>query len=179
MNTWRDNMKKSSTLLGTLFIIIGAIFLCARYLFGTSLINLGSDDFWPMIVLMIGVMFELVYFVTMKAPGFLVPGGILTTCGALFFFECATDWRFSEYTWPVYIIAVAIGLFQLYLFSGRPKGLLIAAAILTGLAVTALVVIMFEIFLSSVDISLVIPGILILVGLLLVLGRGRFKSGSY
>ena len=172
-------MKKSNTLLGALFIIIGAVFLCARYLFGTSLINLGPDDFWPMIILMIGVMFELVYFVTMKAPGFLVPGGILTTYGTLFFFEVATDWRFSMYTWPVYIIGVAIGLFQLYLFSGRPKGLLIAVAILAGLAVTALVVIMFQIFLSSVDIGLVIPGILILVGLVLVLGRGRIKSSSY
>ena len=172
-------MNRSNTLLGGAFVVLGAIMLSARYLFGRDMFSLGPDDFWPMIVLMIGVVFELVYFVSLKAPGFLVPGGILTTYGLLFFFEVATNWRFAAYTWPVYLIGVAVGLFQLYLFSGKPRGLLIAVGILAGVAFTALIVIMFRIFLSTVDLGLVIPGLLILVGLILVLGRGRLRSAKW
>ena len=172
-------MRKSNTFLGGLFIIVGAILLSAKYLFGSSLIHLGPDDFWPMIVLMLGVMFELVYFITMKAPGFLVPGGILTTYGILFFFEAATDFHYAQYTWPVYILGVAIGLFQLYLFSGRPKGLLIAVGILTGLALTSFIVILFSIVLGSMDFGIVIPVVMIGIGLILFLSRGKMKSSSW
>ena len=172
-------MNKSNTLLGVMFIIIGGLFLSAKYLFGESIINLGPNDFWPMIILLVGVAFELAYYVSLKAPGFLVPGGILTTYGILFFFEAATDFRFAEYTWPVYIIGVAVGLFQLYMHSGKPKGLLVAVSIITCIAVFAFIVMIFRIFLSSVDFGLVISAILIIVGALLVLGKGRMKSRSY
>lgn len=172
-------MKRSNSLLGGAFVILGAIMLTARFFFGKNMFNLGPDDFWPMIVLMVGVVFELVYFVSLKAPGFLVPGGILTTYGLLFFFEVATDWSFAQYTWPAYIIGVAVGLFQLYLFAGRPKGLLTAVAILAAIALTSLIVIIFRIFLSTVDLGLVIPALLVFVGLVLVLGRGKIKNSAW
>ena len=172
-------MKKSNTLLGALFVLIGGLLLSAKYLFGDSLIHLGPDDFWPMIILLVGVAFELAYYVSLKAPGFLVPGGILTTYGVLFFFEAATDFRFAAYTWPVYIIGVAVGLFQLYMHVGRPKGLLIAVSILSCIAVFTIIVMLFRVFLSTVDLGLVIPAILIIVGALLVLGKGRIRSSSY
>ncbi len=172
-------MKKSNSFLGVLFIVIGGLLLSAKYLLGDSFINLGPDDFWPMIILLIGVAFELAYYVSLKAPGFLVPGGILTTYGLLFFFEAATDFRFAAYTWPVYLLGVAVGLFQLYMHSGKPKGLLIAISIIAGVAVLAFIVMFFRIFLGAVDLGLVIPVILIVVGGLLVLGRGRIKSSSY
>ena len=111
-------MKKSNSFLGVLFIVIGGLLLSAKYLLGDSFINLGPDDFWPMIILLIGVAFELAYYVSLKAPGFLVPGGILTTYGLLFFFEAATDFRFAAYTWPVYLFGVAVGLLELFMHSG-------------------------------------------------------------
>lgn len=172
-------MKRNSSLLGGAFVILGALLLSARYLFGQNMFRLGPDDFWPMIILMVGVVFELVYFVSLKAPGFLVPGGILTTYGLLFFFEVATNWHFAAYTWPVYIAGVAIGLFQLYLHTGRPKGLLITVGILSGVIVTSLTVILFRIFLSTIDIGLVLPALLVLAGLVLVFGRGRLKSSVW
>lgn len=172
-------MKRSNTLLGGAFVVLGAILLSARYLFGADMFSLGPDDFWPMIVLLLGVVFELVYFTAQRAPGFLVPGGILTTYGLLFFFEVSTNWRFAAYTWPVYILGVAIGLFQLYLFTGRPKGLLIAVGILAGVALAALAVILFRVFLSTVDLGLVIPAGIIVVGLILALGRGKPKGSSW
>jgi hypothetical protein len=169
-------MNRSSAALGGVFVIIGAILLAAKYLFGASFISLGPDDFWPMIILMTGVMFELVYFVTLKAPGFLVPGGILITYGILFFFEAATDFHFAQYTWPVYILGVAIGLFQLYLFSGRPKGVLIAVSIIAGVATVSLIVMLFRVFLGAMDFEIAIPAVLIVIGLLLLFSKGKMKG---
>lgn len=172
-------MKRNNSALGGILIIIGALLLVVKYMFNGSFLHLGPNDFWPMIILMIGVGFELAYFIPLKAPGLLVPGGILTTCGLLFFFETMTNWHFAAYTWPVYILSVAIGLFQLYLYSGKPRGLLIAIGILGGTAAASLLIIIFRLFLGVVDITLVVPAILVLGGLFLLFGRSAPKAGNW
>jgi len=164
-------MKRDNMFLGALLIVVGLLFLLARVVFDYKIISFDSGDFWPIIVLAIGVTFELIFFRTGKASGFLVPGGILTTIGVLFFFEVATKWSFSAYTWPVYILAVAIGLFQLYLFGGKQRGLLIPVFILTSVAAIAVICIIFEVFLSAVDLGFIIPIILIAGGLLFIFRR--------
>jgi hypothetical protein len=172
-------MKKSESMLGGLLVIIGAVLLCARFLFNKSFFTLGADDFWPIIVLLLGAGFELAYYISLKAPGLLVPGGILTTCGVLFFFEVATNWHFAAYTWPIYVLAVAIGLFQLYVHIGRPRGLMIAIGILGGIAVCSFIVMTFRFFLGAIDLGLVIPVVLVLGGLVMVFGKSRTKSGNW
>lgn len=166
-------MKKENLVTGTILILLGFAFLITKYIFNVELIHFESGDFWPLIVLGIGVVFELLYFSNRRITGFLVPGGVLTTLGVLFLFEVATDWVFSAYTWPVYLFAVSVGLFQLYLFGGRPKGLLIAGSIVGGVGVFSLAIIIFEVFVSAVDIAVVIPLVLIAAGLLFIFGRRR------
>lgn len=172
-------MRRNNSLLGGVLVIIGGVLLASRVLFRSSFFTLGPDDFWPMIILILGIGFELAFFISMKAPGLLVPGGILTTYGILFFFEVMTKWRFAAYTWPVYLIGVAIGLFQLYLFTGRHKGLLIAIGIIGGIAAACFMIILFRIFLGTVDIGLAIPVVLVLGGLVMVFGRGRPKANTW
>ncbi len=172
-------MNRRNSLLGIVLVIIGALMLALRYLFGGDFLTFGPDDFWPMIILMLGVGFEMAFFITMKAPGLLVPGGILTTYGILFFFEVATNWRFAEYTWPVYLIGIVVGLFQLFLFTGRHKGLLIAIGIIGGIAAACILIIMFRIIIGTVDIGLVIPIVLVLGGIVMLFGRGRSKASSW
>jgi hypothetical protein len=169
-------MRKGNFSGGLVLILIGCLFLAAKYIFNMEFFSLGADDFWPLIVLLVGVTFELVYFVSGRAPGLLVPGGILTTQGLLFFFEVGTNWRFAEYTWPVYIFSVAIGLFQLYLYTGRKKGLLVATSILTAVGAISAITIMFSMFLGAVDLSVIIPLILIAVGLFMFFGRKTNNS---
>ncbi len=172
-------MRKSNSALGGLLVIIGGLLLAARFLFNKPLISLGPDDFWPMIILLAGAGFELAYYVSLKAPGLLVPGGILTTYGLLFFFETATNWRFAEYTWPVYLLGVAVGLFQLYMHVGRPKGLLTGICIIAGIAAACFIVMFFRVFLSTVDLAVVIPLILIGGGLIMFFGRSSSKSRTW
>lgn len=134
-------------------------------------LSFGPNDFWPLIILVLGLIFELTFFLGNGKVGLLVPGGILTTLGLLFFFETATDWRFAAYTWPVYILAVAVGLTQLYLFSTRPKGLLIPIFILVATAGISILSMAARGVMMAFNLSIIIPVILIGAGIVLFLRR--------
>ena len=110
-------------------------------------------------------------FSNKKNPGQLVPGGILTVIGLLFCFEILTRWDYSNYTWPIYLLAVAFGLFQLYLYDHQDKGLLIPITIL------CLISFLFylQLFISS---SLLLAIFLIIIGLYILLRKNKVWSLS-
>lgn len=120
-------MKTIRYLVGLLLILIGG-FSLITYIFHLN--NELIHHLWFLCVLIPGLYFEMNYFQTRKNPGQLVPGGILTVIGLLFCFEILTRWDYSNYTWPIYLLAVAFGLFQLYLYDHQDKGLLIPITIL-------------------------------------------------
>lgn len=161
-------MKRGNTILGFILIALGGLYFYQE-LFNITIFS--GAMILPFIVTGVGMTFELGYFIGKKAPGLLVPGGILTTIGVLFFFEVTTGWRFAGYTWPIYILSVAVGLFQLYLFYGRPKGLLIPVFILTLISGTFLTVFVLQFFNYIINISIIIPVALIATGAFLVLRR--------
>lgn len=147
-------MKKGSPAWGLILIFIGGLLLWNN-IYGINIFSISR--LWPIFVLGPGLVFELSYFVGQKSPGLLVPGGILTVIGLLFFFETFTSWHFAEYTWPVYIIAPAVGLFQLYLFSGRQKPLLIPIFVLSSVAVVSFSIMTLNMISSLVNFGLMIP----------------------
>ena len=161
-------MKNKNNFWGFFLIIIGILLFISK-LFDIQLFNMGR--LWPIFVLIPGLCFNFAYFSTRKGPGVLVPGGILTTIGLLFFFETMTNWHFAEYTWPVYPLAVAVGLFQLYIFGGRKRELLIPVGILTLVSATSFASMIF----GSINTSLVVPAILVLLGVYLIFGKGNGK----
>lgn len=151
-------MGKKNYLWGVFLIAVGILLLLDRiYNFDI----LAADNLWPIFVLIPGLVFEISYFSSGRNPGLLVPGGILTTIGLLFFFESFTNWSFAEYTWPVYPLSVAIGLFQLYLFSGRPSGLLIPVFILTAVSIVSFVSMVMAVF----DFTLIFAALAIILGI--------------
>lgn len=128
-------MKNKNYEIGIVLVVLGILGIVSRVL---HIHIFSMRNLWPLFVLIPGLCFEFAYFRTRKNPGILVPGGILTTIGFLFVFEIITNWRFAGRTWPIYILAVAIGLFQLYWFDGKQKALLIPVGILTFIAVSSL-----------------------------------------
>ncbi|MFZ3589548.1 LiaI-LiaF-like domain-containing protein [Bacillus sp. DJP31] len=164
-------MKLKDVLIGTTLIIVGVIFSLQSF----GIVTNFWGYFWPMFLIVPGVIFHLAFFLSgakKHLAGLLVPGGILLVIGLLFAFETMTSWQFSEDTWPIYLFAVALGLFELYVFGGRESGLLIPVFILAGIG---------TIFLLNGLLSYPIfkfwPLILIAVGLYIILGRSRSKSG--
>ncbi len=167
-------MNYKTGILGGLFVTSGLLLLLNN-IFNFDFFS--SKYLWPLLIVLIGLLFEWGYFHKKRDPGLLVPGGILTITGLLFLFENFTAWRFSGYTWPVYPLAVAIGLFQLYWFSERKRGLLLAAGILTAFSLLSFSLMEFGSLLDWLNMSFVLPAVLICFGIGLFLkGTGASKK---
>ena len=101
---------------------------------------LSFSNFWPLFILIPGLLIEVTFFSLKKEPAILVLGGILTTIGLLFFFETSTSWKYSTQTWPIYTLSLAIGLFQYYLYSKKNKPLLFFIFLLTFVSVFSFII---------------------------------------
>ena len=160
-------MKRYSTFPGLLLIVAGVLLLAS---------NLGIFRFnwafiWPLFLLGPGLSFEFSYFTTRRNPGVLVPGGILTLYGVFFYFNMLTNWSFMDSLWPIFILGPSVGLFQLYLFGGRDRGILIASSILGFISLSFLTISLFGFAADFIG-----PGALILFGLL-ILSKNKRPSG--
>lgn len=132
--------RKGSLVVGVVFLILGGIFLLNNlniFRFSANIFDIGFllAKFWPLLFLIIpGLIFHSVFFSGRSGDaGLLVPGGILLVLGVAF--QINMLFGLWNIMWPFYIMSVAVGLFELYLFGGREKGLLIPVGILGGLSV--------------------------------------------
>ncbi|WFR64045.1 hypothetical protein P9222_07540 [Paenibacillus amylolyticus] len=127
--------------------------------------------FWPtLFVIPLGLFFHWLYFSLIgRGVGLLVPGGLLLTVGIV----CQIAMLFNNWgtMWPGFILAVAVGLFELYWFGGRNKWLLIPINILTVISLLFFAVMSIGTMLSSlsfiqpfVAIMLIMGGAWIMVG---------------
>ncbi len=160
-------LDKGKIFSGLLLIFIGTFFLLQTL----GILKVSWDYLWPLFILIPGIVFHLAFFLSgaqKNMAGLLVPGGILVVIGSLFFFEVITGWSFSHITWPIYLIAVAFGLFELWFFGNREKGLLIPVFILTTLAI----IFLMERFITT-SVQKFWPLALIVLGLFLMFGKNR------
>ncbi len=161
-------MKRNNFIPGLLLIGAGILMFAGKL----GVLDIGVGVFWPMFLIVPGLIFEFSFFTTGQNPGSLVPGGILTVYGLFFFFNILTKWTFMDSLWPVFILGPAIGLLQLYLFGNRARGVLIAASIL---GIISTVMLSFTLFGFAVD--YIAPVLLILLGIL-ILSKGKCSDQS-
>ncbi len=161
-------MKKENLFWGIVLVGLGILLLSYNF-FGFRLNSIPS--LWPLLVILLGAYFEWGYFSQKKNPGLLVPGGIFLVTGLIFEFETLTHWHYAEYTWPLYLLAVAFGLFQLYLFSDRPRLLLIPILLLSAVTFSACLTMIYGALSPIVNFGLIIPLLLILIGLIIMLRK--------
>lgn len=159
-------MTRHNIIWGFLLISLGIIILANR-IYGMDFISM--QYLWPLFIIIPGLSFEFSYFIKRRDAGLLVPGGILTTIGVMFLFQTYTYWRFSEIIPSVCLLSVAIGLFQLFIFGKRNKGLLIPVFILGGMGLIGLLTIFLGELLPWLNYNLLLPLVLILIGLYLLL----------
>lgn len=157
--------KSTKTTLGLIIIVIGIIGLLNQ-IFGLHIIEHISVG--PIIILGLGLWFEYMYFSRRRNPGLLVPGGILTTIGCIEIFNMCTGYFFSGYTDAFYVLAPAIGLFQLYLFGKQSKGLLIPVGILTTVAAVDLIDSILGSAFHFMNRSILIPIALVVLGCVMI-----------
>ncbi|MFC0524577.1 LiaI-LiaF-like domain-containing protein [Pontibacillus salicampi] len=161
------NKRISNIIIGLVFIFIGSVIF---------LENLGWIDMeygflsWPIALLLPALGFHLGFFLSgMKKEyaGLLVPGGILLVLSLYFYLDIITDYQYSEFTWPTILLAPAFGLFLLWYFGEREKGLFIPIGILTILAL---------LFYAQSFLQVIIqlwPLVLVFVGIFILFHKGR------
>ena len=162
-------MKKINYLFGLFLLFIGVLLILANF----GVIEIAWDNLWPLFLLIPGIVFELSYFIYRKDAGLLVPGGILITYGLLFLVNVNYGWHLMDNLWPIFPLGVAIGLFQLYLFGGREKGLLIPVGILGAVSLFFLVN-----NLLFVDFRLIAGIILVLIGIWFICKKSNSNNGT-
>jgi len=162
-------MKKINYVFGFLLLCIGIVLILSNF----GIIEIVWDNLWPLFLLIPGILFELSYFIYRKDAGLLVPGGILITYGLLFLVNVIYGWSLMEYLWPIFPLGVAIGLFQLYLFGGREKGLLIPVGILGAVSLFFLIN-----NLLFVDFRLLAGILLVLIGISIIFKKIKSNNGT-
>ena len=155
---------KNNILWGFFLLFAGGLLILANF----GIIEIAWDNIWPLFVLIVGIFFEASYFIYRKEAGLLVPGGILITYGLLFSISAIYGWHLMGDLWPIYPLGVAIGLFQLYLFGGRDKGLMVPVGILGAVSLFFLI----NNFLF-VDFRLLVGIILVLIGIGIILKKTK------
>jgi len=130
--------KKSNMIIGAIILLLGVYFLLHNlniFRIYIDIFDIGFlfSNFWPMFLIIPGFFMHMAYFSGKNTDaGILVPGGILLVSGL----TCQLSTIFGNWhvMWPGFLLAVAVGLFELYLFGPKEKGLLIPVGILGGLS---------------------------------------------
>jgi hypothetical protein len=163
--------RNSNIVIGAVLIAMGALFLMSNL----GYLNFTWNYVWPLALLVPGLYMHFAFFTGIdKNPGILVPGGILTTYGALFYANVFFGWHMMADLWPLFLIGVAIGLFELYLFGNHDKGLLVPVGILGGIGLSALLRTYIRFDLKDY----IVPAVLIIIGIAIITGRGGKKGNS-
>ena len=158
--------NRGALIFGLILIAIGSMSLLSSI----GIISISWGQVWPLVILLAGLLFELSFFVNgCKEPGLLMPGGVLLTYGILFYYCSANGYSWMGKLWPLFLLGPAVGLFQVYIFGTREKGLLVPGGILGGLSL----IFLLSNF-TTLDIgSLLFPVILIIVGFVILINGGR------
>ncbi len=164
---------RRNVFLGSIFIITGFLVFAVN----VNLISVNEifADFWPVLFVIVpGLIMHLAYFSRIVPVGILVPGGILLFTGIVL--QVSGSFNMWDVMWPGYMMSVALGLFELYLFGAREKGLLIPVSILGGLS---LIFYSFTLgdFIGSEYRNYIVSFILIVSGIFLIFKGGLGKKG--
>jgi len=155
-------MKKRNSLFGIILIFLGSVLL-ADQIYGINFLSF--SNFWPLFILVPGILLEVSFFSLKKEPAILVLGGLLSTTGLLFIFETYTNWKYSTDTWPIYSLGLAIGLFQYYIFSKKNKTLLFFIFLLAYISLFSFAINFLGNTYTWLTYRLLLPCLIIVIGL--------------
>jgi len=127
-NKKKEASSKNQFVVGIVLIVLGLIILLIQSE------AMGWDNFWPLIIICIGLAFFAGYFTDKGKPGLLMPATILTIVGTLFLYLSHTNWDHMQYLWPTFILAPGLGFFLLSFASPENEKFYIPGIILTVIA---------------------------------------------
>lgn len=124
---------------GIILLIAGVVILLGKI----GVFSFLGAIFWPLLVLIPGVLLHVLYFGRIVPAVTLVPGGMLVVYALLFVICNIFGWESLRYLWPMFIFGVAAGLYEYYMFgSSVPRVVFTAAVALAAASVLFLILIM-------------------------------------
>ncbi|WP_219836328.1 hypothetical protein [Paenibacillus sp. R14(2021)] len=130
-------MSKNQYTVGLLFLIAGAVILFGKL----GLFAFIGTNFWPLFLLIPGILLHVLFFGRLLPPYALIPGAVLTIAAFIFFICMASGWGSMQYLWPFFILSAAAGLYEYHLFDAyRPKFPLTLAIVLALASVSFFVI---------------------------------------
>ncbi|WP_223070279.1 hypothetical protein [Paenibacillus caui] len=157
-----DNNKLTT---GILILAAGIIILLGKW----GVFSFIGAIFWPLLLLVPGILLHLLYMGRRLPSLALIPGGVLVVYGILFMI--ATLWGYGtlHYLWPGFIFGIALGLL-IYdaAETRRSPGVFPLALVLLALSV-----ILFGLTLFTFSIIYLVAFVLIVGGVWLIVFRSR------
>lgn len=166
---------KANKSAGLFLIVFGSLYLGLQVLNQFDIVLFNVWDFWPLTTIGLGIVFEAIYFSSKRYPGFLIPGGLLTTIGCLHLFEVMTRWHFAGYTWPIYILAIFIGFFQYYLYTREQWSKIMSIILFIIFAFNAFIA-LSSLISGMVNMNLAFSIVIIIIGALLIFSTSLKKN---
>lgn len=152
-------MKSRNRGPGILLIVLGIILLVGNLGYFSLL------DFWPLLIVFIGILFFIQWISDRENYGLLMPASIMIVIGLLFLYCEYYGWYQLGDLWPVFILAPGVGFILMYLLGEQEVGLLVPGCIMLAIGI---------LFLSSNDwVWRWWPVVLIIVGALILLRPPR------
>ncbi|WP_274651882.1 hypothetical protein [Paenibacillus humicola] len=155
-------MSKNQYVVGLLFLFAGAIILLGKL----GLFAFIGTNFWPLFVLIPGILLHVLFFGRLLPSVVLVPGAVLTISSLVFFICIAFGWSNMQYLWPFFLFGVAAGLYEFHLFEmSHPKfPLTIAIALAIIAAAFFFIMVFWGLTLYIVAAALIIAGAFLVAG---------------
>lgn len=119
-------MAKNKYSIGLLLIVIAIILLLGKL----GVFAIVGKLFWPLLIMGIGALLYVSFYLRFMPSAIVVPGGILVTYSLIFLFCNLFGWGFIKYLWPGFIFGIAVGLYSLYIMDRSSSRSLLTAAIL-------------------------------------------------
>lgn len=102
MNSGKERM------IGVGIVAVGLIILLGKL----GAFSFLGRTFWPLLILIPGIVLHAMYIMRKVSPFMLLPAGILTVYGLLFSLCNTWGWHLMAYLWPLLLLGVAIGLWE-------------------------------------------------------------------
>lgn len=157
-------MTNRQHMIGIGIVIAGVVILLGKW----GVFSFIGSVFWPLFILVPGLVLQFLFFSRLAPSAILIPAGILTTYGLLFLICNGFGWHLMLYLWPIFILGVAVGLYEYYAFGERDRSVWTAALVL-GIVSLALLSLMLLWTIGIYFVAL----ILIVVGLWLVFSNKK------
>lgn len=165
----RDAVSDNNKLMtGVIILAAGILILLGKW----GVFSFIGALFWPLLLLVPGILLHMLYSGRRLSAAALIPGGLLIVYGVLFMIATLWGYRTLHYLWPGFVLGIAAGLFEYHAAeNSRPTGVFPVA-----LTLLALSIILFGFTLFTFNFLYLIAVLLIIGGVWLLAIRGRNRS---